>query len=81
MQREKLYNLHKTACFSTALFAFKMVTVLEDQILTVRRCYFYLTQDESVFLNFIFLHLFCVSCRAFHAAYCDVFCWCLNEKY
>jgi hypothetical protein len=31
MQREKLYNLHKTAYFIVALFVFKMGKILSDQ--------------------------------------------------
>ena len=37
MQREKLYNLHKTAYFIVALFVFKMDKTLSDQISTVRK--------------------------------------------
>ncbi len=35
MQREKLYNLHKTAYFIVVYFVFKMHKILSDQILTV----------------------------------------------
>jgi hypothetical protein len=37
MQREKLYNLHTTAYFIIALFAFKMDKILSDQSSTVRK--------------------------------------------
>jgi hypothetical protein len=54
MQREKLYNLHKTAYFIVALFVFKMNKILSDQISTVRKRHF-LVQDEFIFSYFIFL--------------------------
>ena len=79
MQCEKLYNLHKTACLATAFFAFKMVKVLEVQILTVRRRYFYLTQDEFIFSHFIFLHLFCLSCIELFALHPVVYFVFLNR--
>ena len=37
MQREKLYNLFKTAYFIVALFVFKMDRTMSDQILTLRK--------------------------------------------
>jgi hypothetical protein len=37
MQREKLYNLHKTANFTAAVFAPKMDKILSNQISTVRK--------------------------------------------
>jgi hypothetical protein len=41
MQREKLYNLHKTAFPTVTLFAFKIGKIWSDQILTVRKRYFF----------------------------------------
>jgi hypothetical protein len=37
MQREKLYNLYKTAFTTVALFAFKIDKIWSDQIPTVRK--------------------------------------------
>jgi len=37
MQREKLYNFHKTAYFIVALIVFKMDKILSDQISMVRK--------------------------------------------
>ena len=78
MQREKLHNLHKTAFFIAVLIAFKMIKNLKGYILTVRKRYF-LIQDKFVFSYFILLQLFCVNCRAFHAASCGIFCF-LEKK-
>ena len=58
MQREKLYTLHTTAFFIVALFVFKMDKTFSNQILTVRKRCFFLT--ERTFL-FFFFHLFIVS--------------------
>ena len=54
MQREKLYNLHKAACFIVALFAFKIDKILSDQISTGRKRHF-LVQDEFIFSHVILL--------------------------
>ena len=61
MQREKLYNLHKTVCFIVALFVFKMKKILNDQFSTVRKRYL-LVQDEFFFSYFNFLSpdIFCL---------------------
>jgi len=54
MQRNKLYNLHKTTYFMVALFLFKWKKTLSDQISTVRKWYCFLLQDKFVFSYFIF---------------------------
>ena len=68
MQREKLYNLGKTAYFIVAHFVFEA-----DKILSVRKWHIFLVQAEFVFF---LLHLFIIIlCKlwSFHAASCDVF--------
>jgi hypothetical protein len=50
MQREKLYNLHKTPYFIFAFFVFKVNKLLSDQSSTVRKRYF-LVQDEFIFFS------------------------------
>ncbi len=73
MQIEKLHNLHKTTCFIVALFVFKMNKILRDQILDIAKIG---RTEFSVFEN-NYIKLCCEDCRAFHAAYCDVFCFLL----
>jgi hypothetical protein len=46
MQREKLYNLHKTTYFIVAPFVFKMDKVLRDQILGIAKI------DRTEFFSF-----------------------------
>src|ERR1700733_9552633 len=55
MQREKLYNLDKTAYFIVAFFVFKMDKILSDQISTVRKWDVFLIQAEFIFSYFILL--------------------------
>ncbi len=55
MQREKLYNLLRTAFFIVAIFAFKMVKILSDQISTVRKRYLFWHKMNQFFSYFIFL--------------------------
>ena len=50
MQREKLYNLHKTAYFIVALFVFKMHKILINQISTVRKQCFLWYKMNSFFV-------------------------------
>jgi hypothetical protein len=45
MQREKLYNLHRTANFTVVIFVFKINKILSDQISTM---------EELVTQNFAF---------------------------
>jgi len=52
MQRETLYNLLRTAFFIVAVFAFKMVKILSDQISTVRK------DNNSENFSFFLFHLF-----------------------
>ena len=54
MQREKLYNLRKTAYFIVAFVVFKMNKILSNQFSIVRKRYF-LVEDEFIFSYFIFL--------------------------
>ena len=49
MQRERIYNLYKTAFLTVALVVFK-----SDQISTLQKRDFFLVHNEFVFLNFIF---------------------------
>src|ERR1700722_292266 len=71
MEREKLYNLHKPAFFIVALFAFKMDKIFSDQISTVRK----LVAENFAFFENDYNKLYCVNCRAFHAASCGIFCF------
>ena len=48
MQREKLYNLHRTADFTGVVFAFKIDKILRDQILTLRNVF---AQNFALFEN------------------------------
>jgi hypothetical protein len=41
MQREKLYNLHKTATFTVALFVLKIDKILNDQISMLQKSRFF----------------------------------------
>ena len=68
MQREELYNLHRTAYLIVALFVFKMDKTLSDQILTVRK----LVAQHFAFFKNNYNKLYCANCRAFHAASCDI---------
>jgi hypothetical protein len=60
MQREKLYNLQRTAYLTAALFVFKIDKTLRDQILTLRRRDIVLVENEFVFpyLTFLLLDMF-----------------------
>jgi hypothetical protein len=52
MQREKLYNLHKTAYFAVATSAFKIDKILRNQIPTLQKNLF-LICDDCIFSLFI----------------------------
>jgi hypothetical protein len=56
MQREKLYNLHKTATFTVAHFVLKIDKILNDQISMLQKSRF-LVWDEPVF--YLIYHLVC----------------------
>jgi hypothetical protein len=80
MQREKLYNLRNKAHFNYVIFIFKKRKTLRDwflqwQTLIVQSFTFFCKQ-KSYNLN----TLYCVDCRAFHAASCGIFCF-LNRMY
>ena len=82
MQREKLYNLHKSAYFIGAPFVFKMNRILSDQISTLQKWHLFSYQMNSLFFlfhRFIIVVLF-VNCRAFHAVYCGIFCFSNRAK-
>jgi hypothetical protein len=55
MQHEKLYNLHKTAFLIATVFVSKLDNIMSDQILTARKQYLFLVQDEFAFSYFIVL--------------------------
>jgi hypothetical protein len=55
MQREKLYNLHNTAFLIVALFTSKLVKILSNQILAVRKRHFFGTRWFRYFLFHLFL--------------------------
>mgnify|MGYP007095248442 CR=1 FL=1 len=77
MQREKLYNFHKTTYFLIALFVFKMGKVLSDGTLAVVKT----DRIEFPFFQNNFNKLYYVDCRAFHAASSDVFCFSFDKAY
>jgi len=52
MRNEKLYNLHKTAFFIVASFAFKMDNILSDRISTLQKDNM---NEKFIFSYFIFL--------------------------
>ena len=54
MQREKLYNLHKTACFITAGFVFKMDKILSENYSLMKK-YFFSDTRWIRFTYFIFV--------------------------
>jgi len=61
MQREKLYNLHRTANFAVVLFVVKIDKILINQILTLRKRYFFGKRRKIrffLFRLFIIIELF-----------------------
>jgi hypothetical protein len=77
MQREKLYNLHKTTCFIVALSVFKMNKLLRDQISGIAK----IGRTEFFFFENNYIKLCCEDFRAFHAAYCGVFLFSFDKAY
>jgi hypothetical protein len=80
MQREKLYNLHRTAIFTGTFFVFKTNKVLRDRISTLREMVaqnliFFENKKYRIKINCSFLN-----CRAFHAASFGVFSF-FNKTY
>ena len=73
MQREKLYNLDKTAFFYSCTFRFRNGQKFEGSDFNRAKTIVLLVQDKFVFSYFILLQFFCVNCRAFHATSFDVF--------
>ena len=55
MQREKLYNLHKTAYFIVALFCFQNGQNFERSNFDRAKTILFLVQDEFVFSHIISL--------------------------
>ena len=75
MQREKLYNLHKTTYFIIAPFVFKVDIVLGDQsFITAKtgRTKFSFFKNNCNELNY-------ENCRATHAASHGVLCFLLTK--
>ncbi len=69
-------NLHKIAFFIFALFVFKVVKILSEQISTVRT----LVIENVGFFENNYNRLYCVNCRAFHAASLGICCF-FNKTY
>ena len=51
MQREKLYNLHKTAYIIAALFVFQIDNIFTEQISTVQKYIFFKGEQLTLGLH------------------------------
>ncbi len=80
MQRQKFYNLQGKSCFYCVLFVFKKQQNFADELLQWQKL---IVQSFAFFRKQKFHNyntLYCVDCRAFHAASCGIFCF-LNQAY
>ena len=81
MQRGKLYNLHTTGFFCSCTICFQNGQQFEGSNFNRAKTILFLVQDKFFFSYFILLQLFCVNCRAFHAASFDTFYFSDKEKW
>jgi len=77
MQHAKLYNLHTATYFIAVLFALKIDKVWRDQILGIAN----IGYIKFPFSENNYNKLYCVDCRAFHAASCGIFCFSFDKAY
>jgi hypothetical protein len=52
IQREKLYNLHRTDHFTIVVFAFKIDKTLRNKMTTLQKRYLFLLNDKFIFRFF-----------------------------
>jgi hypothetical protein len=77
MQHAKLYNVHTATYLIAVLFVLKIDKVLRDQILGIAN----IGYIKFPFSENNYNKLYCVDCRAFHAAFCGIFCFSFDKAY
>ncbi len=73
MQREKLYNLHRTGNFMVTIFVFKSDKIVSNQISTLRkRCFLNKRPIRFFHISSLFYLIFCIKQKTKYTIRCSV---------